>query len=194
VAVEAAHEPLEVVLVVASVVPSAADVSGFAECRRRGVAAVATEQPAVASVGPQDVRLATEVGLPGIGVVATVTDPAKVTKTDHVVVVVPAPRVGAMPAGAGQALAPFAPAWPRTGADGHCREFLAGAQLEDGVAQRVRSLAADQGQGGERDGCGLVFVPADVDPQRRGVELVRGGETAKVGLDRLVEDRGDRPW
>lgn len=108
---------------VASVVPSAADVSGFAECRRRGVAAVAADQPAVASVGSQDVRLAAEVGLPGIGVVATITDPAKVAKADDVVVVAPAPHVGAMPtcAGAEQASAPFAPAWQRTGADVHGR-------------------------------------------------------------------------
>lgn len=82
VAVEEAHEPLEVLLVVASVVPSVADVSGFAERGCRGVAALATDQPTVSVVGAQDVRLAGEVGLPGIGVVAAVTSSAEVPKTD----------------------------------------------------------------------------------------------------------------
>jgi hypothetical protein len=161
VAVEEVHEPLEVVLVFASVVPSAADVSGFAECRGRPVAAVAADQRTVASVGPQDVRLVAEAGLAGIGVVAAVTDPAEVPETDDVVVVIPAPHLAMMPAGvgAGQALASVASAGGWAGVGVRCRRVLGSAQFGDGVAQRVWSLAADQGQGGEWDGCGLRVSP-----------------------------------
>jgi hypothetical protein len=89
---------LEVVVVVTLLVPAAADVSGVLVGGGRARPAASANEPAVAKVGSQDVRLLDQVGLSARGVVVAVADPALVTVADDVLVVVPAPHSTAVPA------------------------------------------------------------------------------------------------
>jgi hypothetical protein len=61
------------------------------------------------------------------------------------------------------------------------------------MAQRVRSLAADPGQDVEGDARAAARVSGEVGAQCVGVEPVRDGEAAQVGVEGLSRDRGHWP-